>query len=77
MRDITDVESNTINSATYTHDFEDSYVDSNSINDLQDRFEREFTDYDACDDLGGIAVYFKQDKLVAFYDYEQFKGAVF
>jgi len=35
------------------------------------------TAYTAREDLGGITVYFKNGALVAFYDYEQFKGTVF
>ena len=35
------------------------------------------TAYTAREDLGGITVYFKGNTLVAFYDYEQFKGTVF
>jgi len=27
--------------------------------------------------LGGITVYFRDSTLVAFYDYEQFRGTVF
>jgi hypothetical protein len=37
----------------------------------------EQTNWDAREDLGGITVYFKDNTLVAFYDYEQFKGTVF
>jgi hypothetical protein len=37
----------------------------------------EQTNWDAREDLGGITVYFKDNTLVAFYDYEQFRGTVF
>ena len=37
----------------------------------------EQTGWDAREDLGGITVYFKDNALVAFYDYEQFRGTVF
>jgi hypothetical protein len=52
--------------------------------DLMDQLEEraealilEETQYTAREDLGGITVYFKGNTLVAFYDYEQFKGTVF
>lgn len=47
---------------------------------LEERAEaliQEATAYTAREDLGGITVYFKGKTLVAFYDYEQFKGTVF
>jgi hypothetical protein len=33
--------------------------------------------WDSRDDLGGLTVFFKENKLVAFYDYEQYAGTVF
>ena len=72
-----------INSAEYTHDWEAEALASfdstgnDLMEELEARFEAEFTDYDLREDLGGLTVYFKGDKLVAFYDYEQFKGSVF
>jgi hypothetical protein len=47
------------------------------MDELNDRFEKLFTDYTRSDNLGGLTVYFKGPKLVAFYDYEQFRGTVF
>ena len=47
---------------------------------LEERAEariQEETQYTAREDLGGLTVYFKNEVLVAFYDYEQFKGTVF
>lgn len=47
---------------------------------LEERAEAEIleeTQYTAREDLGGLTVYFKNEVLVAFYDYEQFKGTVF
>jgi len=47
---------------------------------LEERAEaliQEETQYTLREDLGGITVYFKDNALVAFYDYEQFKGTVF
>lgn len=83
MFTLTDAQSSQINSAQYTHDWEVEAVASyeatgdDLMDELTDRFEREFTDYDLSKDLGGITVYFKGRELVAFYDYEQFKGSVF
>ena len=55
-----------------------------SGDDLMDQLEERAealilaeTAYTAREDLGGITVYFKNGALVAFYDYEQFKGTVF
>lgn len=83
MFNLTDAQSAQINSAEYTHDFEAEALASyeatgnDLMEELEERFENEFTDYTAREDLGGLTVYLKDNKLVAFYDYEQFKGAVF
>lgn len=83
MFTLTNSQSAQINSAEYTHDFEDEALASydatgdDMMEELEQRFENELTNYDAREDLGGITVYFKDKQLVAFYDYEQFKGAVF
>ena len=74
------------NTEVYTLDYEaealQSYEDTGD--DLMDELEvratniiLEQTNWDAREDLGGITVYFKDNTLVAFYDYEQFKGTVF
>ena len=74
------------NTEVYTLDYEaealQSYEDTG--NDLMDELEvratnviLEQTAWDAREDLGGITAYFKSNTLVAFYDYEQFKGTVF
>ena len=74
------------NTEVYTLDYEaealQSYEDTGE--DLMDELEvratniiLEQTNWDAREDLGGITVYFKDNTLVAFYDYEQFKGTVF
>ena len=74
------------NTEVYTLDYEaealQSYDDTGD--DLMDELEvrannviLEQTNWDAREDLGGITVYFKDNTLVAFYDYEQFKGTVF
>lgn len=83
MSTLTTAQSAQINSAKYTHDYEAEALASyeatgdDLMEELEERFESSFTDYDLREDLGGITVYFKNEQLVAFYDYEQFKGAVF
>jgi hypothetical protein len=84
---LTDVQSAQINNTeVYTLDYEaealQSYEDTG--NDLMDELEvratnviLEQTGWDAREDLGGITVYFRDNTLVALYDYEQFKGTVF
>jgi len=84
---LTDVQNAQINNTeVYTLDYEaealQSYEDTGD--DLMDELEvratnviLEQTAWDAREDLGGITVYFKDNTLVAFYDYEQFKGTVF
>ena len=68
----------------YTHDFEVEAVKSfdatgdDMMEALQARFEADIAGtYDADDDLGGLSVYFNSGELIAFYDYENFKGVVF
>jgi len=84
---LTDVQSAQINNTeVYTLDYEaealQSYEDTGE--DLMDELEvratnviLEQTKWDAREDLGGITVYFRDNTLVAFYDYEQFRGTVF
>jgi hypothetical protein len=87
MSTLTNAQSAQINNTeVYTLDYEaealQSYDDTGD--DLMDELEvratnviLEQTNWDAREDLGGITVYFKDNTLVAFYDYEQFKGTVF
>ena len=82
---LTDAQELQINSVEkYTHNYEVEAVKSfddtgdDKMQELQERFEADIASaYDNNDDMGGIVVYFKDIKLVAFYDYENFKGAVF
>ena len=82
---LTDAQELQINSVEkYTHDYEAEAVKSfdatgdDKMEELQERFEASIEGkYDGGDDLGGLTVYFKKGELVAFYDYENFKGAVF
>jgi hypothetical protein len=84
---LTDVQSAQINNTkVYTLDYEaealQSYEDTGEdlMDDLEVRATNvilEQTAWDAREDLGGITVYFRDNALVAFYDYEQFRGTVF
>ena len=84
---LTDVQSAQINNTEgYTLDYEAEALQSakDTGNDLMDELEvratniiLEQTAWDAREDLGGITAYFKSNNLVAFYDYEQFRGTVF
>jgi hypothetical protein len=68
----------------YTHNYEAEAVESfdetgdDKMEELQARFEADIASaYNNDDDMGGIVAYFKDTELVAFYDYENFKGNVF
>ena len=84
---LTSAQSKQINSTkVYTLDYEAEAIKSYNAGegDKMDQLEAradaiitELTSYDMRDDLGGITVYFRGKTLVAFYDYEQFKGTVF
>lgn len=82
---LTDSQELQINSVEkYTHDYEVEAVKSfdvtgdDKMQELQARFEANIAGaYKEYDDLGGLCAYFKDGKLVAFYDYENFKGTVF
>jgi hypothetical protein len=74
------------NTKVYTLDYETEAMQSYNAGegDKMDQLEAradaiitELTSYDMRDDLGGITVYFRGKTLVAFYDYEQFRGTVF
>jgi len=83
MFTLTNAQSAQINNAEHTHDYEAEALASyeatgdDLMEELEERFESKLTNYDLREDLGGVTVYLKDNKLVAFYDYEQFKGAVF
>ena len=84
---LTDTQSAQINNTeVYTLDYEAESLQSHKDTgeDLMDELEvratnviLEQTAWDAREDLGGITVYFRDSTLVAFYDYEQFRGTVF
>ena len=82
---LTDAQELQINSVEkYTHNYEAEAVKSfdengdDKMQELQERFEADIAGvYNNDDDMGGIVAYFKDLELVAFYDYENFKGAVF
>ena len=86
MFTLTLAQSAQINSAEYTINYEEEALASfeTTGDDLMEALEAradavilEETGYTAREDLGGLTVYFKGEKLVAFYDYEQFVGSVF
>lgn len=82
---LTDAQELQINSVNkYTHNYEAEAVKSfnetgdDKMEELQAQFEADIAGaYNNDNDMGGIVAYFKDSKLVAFYDYENFKGAVF
>ena len=82
---LTDAQELQINSVEkYTHNYEAEAVKSfnetgdDKMEELQAQFEADIAGaYNNDNDMGGIVAYFKDSKLVAFYDYENFKGAVF
>lgn len=77
MRMLTDAESELINTTAHTVDWSE-LSDTTSEERLIEMFEAVIHDkYDESDDLGGLIVYFKDNNLVAFYDYEMFVGTVF
>ena len=85
---VTDLHSEMINSVApnYSIDYEAEALASFDADgdDLMEILETRATDFiaetngaDVREDLGGITVFFRSNTLVAFYDYEQFKGHVF
>ena len=82
---LTNAQEQQINSVNkYTHNYEAEAVESfdatgdDKMEELQAQFEADIAGvYNNNDDMGGIVAYFKDSKLVAFYDYENFKGTVF
>jgi len=77
MRTLTEAESELINNSEYTVDYSD-LAEEIDEEELEERFDDIVAGkYDEQEDLGGLTVYFKDDKLVAFYDYEQFVGTIF
>ena len=84
MRRLTDIEENLINTREYSVDwneeFDEAYNRTRKPELISEELEMRFDDsvnYDIVEDLGGVNVYFKEDKLIAFYDYEQFVGTYF
>ena len=77
---LTQAQSNAINAAAITHNYEAEALTSYNatgddlMEELQARFESTIA-YDDADDIGGVCVYYANGKLVAFYDYEQFRGS--
>ena len=77
---LTEAQSRQINATTnylYNYETEAEDTDEDILEARAEALIQEATAYTAREDLGGITVYFKGKTLVAFYDYEQFKGTVF
>ena len=77
---LTDAQSAQINATTnylYNYETEAEDTDEDLLEARAEALIQEATAYTAREDLGGITVYFKGKTLVAFYDYEQFRGTVF
>ena len=84
---LTEAQSLQINSTeVYTLDYEAEALRSyeagegDLMEELEERADAiiaETTAFTAREDLGGITVYFKDNTLVAFYDYENLVGHVF
>ena len=74
---LTAAQETAINSvAHYTIDFvQHEYSDQLEV--IAEMTIANVTEFDNSDDLGGLTVYYKSDKLVAFYDYEQQRGTIF
>ena len=86
MRTLTEAESTLINTTEYTVDWSDQIDTDDTLSGEQWDYERELEHrfevlvagaWDSRDDLGGLTVFFRNDKLVAFYDYEQYAGTIF
>ena len=74
---LTDTQEQAINSVTnYTIDFE-QHEYSDQLEVIAEMTIANVTQFDKSSDLGGLTVYYKTDKLVAFYDYEQQRGTIF
>jgi hypothetical protein len=74
---LTDAQEFAINNvANYTIDFE-QHENSDQLEVIAEMTVANVTQFDKSEDLGGLTVYFKADKLVAFYDYEQQRGTIF
>jgi len=80
---VTDLHCEMINSVgpNYSINYE---AEALAGDDLMEMLETRATDFiaettgaDVREDLGGLTVFFRGSTLVAFYDYEQFKGHVF
>ena len=74
---LTDAQEQAINSVTnYTIDFE-QHEYSDQLEVIAEMTIANITQFDKSEDLGGLTVYYKSVKLVAFYDYEQQRGTIF
>jgi hypothetical protein len=74
---LTQSQEKAINSVTnYSIDFEaHEYSDQLAI--IAEMTIANVTQFSVQEDLGGLTVYYKNDDVVAFYDYEQQRGTIF
>jgi hypothetical protein len=81
MATLTNAQSRAINSAGPNYNINltahETREDRMPCEQLAEGIIADFCAYTASEDLGGLTVYFKDQQLVAFYDYERFVGHVF
>jgi len=74
---LTQSQEKAINSVTnYSIDFE-AHEYSDQLEIIAEMTIANVTQFSVQEDLGGLTVYYKNDDLVAFYDYEQQRGTIF
>jgi hypothetical protein len=74
---LTQSQEKAINSVTnYSIDFE-AHEYSDQLEIIAEMTIANVTQFSVQEDLGGLTVYYKNDELVAFYDYEQQRGTIF
>ena len=81
---LTQAQCTQINAAAYTHDYSAEAVqkhltsDDDVIEEYTDKFEASIAHipYTTANDIGGLIVYLNGHEIVAFYDYENFMGAI-
>lgn len=81
---LTQAQCTQINAAAYTHNYSEEAVqqhlasDDDVIEKYTDKFEASIAHvpYTTANDIGGLIVYLNGHDIVAFYDYENFAGAI-
>ena len=79
---LTQQQSNAINTAAHTHNYETLALADTAINTIgkytqQFELDSKVLARSTANDIGGLIVYTNNKQLVAFYDYENFVGTVF